>query len=160
MTDVTQQFELCRETARHIWNSCFAHQKGEPNSGAAFESFDRICEELFDALILTPFSSAESSSQLNVQGFTSIRVVPAIPDGTPILINRTEPSSPYWDDPMKSIHPTGSQLGFIGFFDWDSYGMIDMRYLRVRILTCDANPLVVGREALIEMSHAKVMTSI
>lgn len=160
MNDVTQQFELCRETARHIWNSCFAHQTGEPTSGATLESFDRICEELFDALILTPFGSAESPSQLNVQGFVSIRVVPAIPEGTPVLINRTDPSGPYWDDPLKSILPDASQLGFIGFFDWDSHGMIDMRYLRVRILRCDANPVVVGREALIEMAHAKVVTSI
>lgn len=157
MTDITQQLQLYRETARHVWNSCFAARSGASSSGEAFESFDQICEALFDALILGPLGSDESASQLNVQGFASIRVVPVISAGTPILINRTEPSGPYWDDPMNSVISGETELEFIGFFDWDSCGVIDMRYLRVRILDCKTNAAIVGREALIEMSHVKVV---
>jgi hypothetical protein len=154
MDDITQQFQLYRETARHLWNSCFARR---PDILSASENFDRICEELFDALVLSKTGNNELPSQLNVQGFRSIRVVPLIAEGTPILINRTTPSGPYWDDPMRMVTPDGIALYFIGFFDWDSDGIIDMRYLRVCISAFDSNRLIEGREALIEISHAKVV---
>jgi hypothetical protein len=126
-------------------------------SGVAYEAFDRICEELFAALVLAPAGSHETPDQLNDQGFTSVRVLPSITDGTPILVNRTMPSGPYWDDPMTLVKPTEIELGFTGFFDWDPSGSIDMRYLRVRVLRCSANPVLDGREALIELSHSQVV---
>lgn len=155
--DVTPAFHLYREAARHVWNSCFASRTDVTPSGTHYEAFDRICEALFGALILDPVGSRECSSQLNVQGFASVRVIPAIVDGTPILINRTNPTGPYWDDPLRIVTASELNTGLIGSFDWNSHGLIDMRYLRVRILSCSTNLAIAGREALIEMDHARVV---
>jgi hypothetical protein len=158
MIDITQQIQLYRETVRHIWNSCFASEAGRSPAGEVFEAFDTICEQLFVALILSPNAISEPVGQLNVQGFPSIRVIPLLAEGTPILINRTEPTGPYWDDPVNVVKPDEIELGFMGFFDWDSYGIIDMRYVRARVLACHSNRALEGREALVEMGHAKVVT--
>lgn len=153
MTDITALVCRYREAARHLWNSCFR----DGDEGDAAESFDRICEELFNVLVLRPVGVGEQSSQLNVQGFQSIRVVPAIEEGTPVFINRTNPSGPYWDDPIAQVRPQAVELALIGFFDWDSCGFSEMRYLRVRIMSCRNDERLVGREALIDAAHARVV---
>jgi hypothetical protein len=156
MIDITQEIQRYREAARHLWNSCLM-SRVNTSSGVVYEAFGRICEELFEVVVLDPYDIDESAEQLNITGFQSLRVVPAVSAGTPILVNRTQPTGPYWDDPMTSVKAQDIELGLIGFFDWDSYGLIDMRYLRVRILGCPSHPVLVGREALIEILNAKVM---
>jgi hypothetical protein len=48
-------------------------------------------------------------------------------------------------------------LSLIGFFDGDSLANIDLRYLRVRIDDAPGYPTIIGREALVDSSHAKVL---
>jgi hypothetical protein len=155
MTDITADIHLYRETARHIWNSCLRNV-GD-STGEALESFERICEDLFSAIIVGPYSVEEPANQLNIQGFKSICVIPVVDTGTPVLVNRTKPAGPYWDAPLAMVKPESIQLSLIGFFDWDSSSHIDLRYIRVRIDACVANSEVVGREALIEAFHSKVV---
>jgi hypothetical protein len=157
MTDITADIHVYRETARHLWNSCLRNIGGP--SATTIEAFDRICEELFSAIVLDPHGIEESPEQLNIQGFRGLRVVPGVAQGTPILINRTTPPGPYWDDPLVMVRPEDIQLSLIGLFDWDSYSNIDMRFLRVHVNDCRVKPEVIGREALIEVFHSKVTTA-
>lgn len=154
MIDITQQLLAYREVVRHIWNSCLASRA---HTASAQEAYERVCEELFGVLVLDSISSNENVNLLNNVGFQSIRVVPLIPEGVPILVNRESPSGPYWDAPLTAVSPSSAELTFIGFFDWDSYGQIDLQYFRVRILSSTGNPQTIGHEALIEVRNAKVV---
>jgi hypothetical protein len=79
-----------------------------------------------------------------------------IVDPFPIMIARPSTSGKYWDDPVNRLRLSGVSLLFIDYFDWDRFGYIDMQYYRVRILSCDEHPHLVGREALLDVHHASV----
>ena len=155
MKNITKDIQRYREVVRHLWNSCLVNCV-EQSPGATYESFGRICEELFDVLILEAHGSEESAERLNVAGFKTIRVVPAIKESVPLIVNRSNPSGTYWDDSVK-LKPDDCELLFIGFFDWDRHNTIEMRYLRVLVASCAAEPRVVGRHALIEMLYSEVV---
>jgi hypothetical protein len=157
MTDITADINRFREAARHLWNTWFTTRVNE-STGVVFEAFGRICEEIFEVLVLDRHDIDEGGAQLNAQGFKSIRVVPAVAHGTPILVNRTNPAGPYWDDPTSVVKPVDVELELIGFFDWDSYRTIDMRYLRVRITSSAQIPSLAGREALLDVQYAIVLS--
>ncbi len=62
----------------------------------------------------------------------------------------------YWDDPVNTIKPGQAELLFIAYFDWNEMDYIDLRYYRAKIASFDAEPQLVGREALIERQHAAI----
>jgi hypothetical protein len=156
MIDVTTDIQLFRETARHVWNSSIASTAAS-HPGETSEAFDQICEELFYVVVLMANGIDESVEKLNGDGFRSLKVVPLIAEGTPIMVNRTAPAGPYWDDPVVLVKPAGIDLSLIGFFDWDSFANIDLRYLRVRVEDAPGYPTIIGRQALVDVSHAKVV---
>ena len=77
-----------------------------------------------------------------------IIVIPKVGDDISALINR-DVDSGYWDFPVATI-PGGAVMHFIEFFDWDSLGVRDNKYVRVRIASCPANVAIEGRDALID----------
>jgi hypothetical protein len=71
------------------------------------------------------------------------------------MINRSIPPTGYWDHPIQQIKAEGTDIRLISFFDWDEIGFRDMRYFRVRIVTCP-NKEIEGRDALIEADSCNV----
>jgi hypothetical protein len=78
---------------------------------------------------------------------------------TPILIQCPRPEAPtgYWDDPVKTVSAGKVEMHFRTFFDWNQLDYRDFQYYRVQITAFDDQPHLVGREALIERLHVKVL---
>lgn len=76
----------------------------------------------------------------------------------PTLIGRPREGdhNQYRDDPVEKIKTSDAKLEFLGYFDWDLMAPADFRYYRVRIAEFNSQSQLVGREALLEHSHAKV----
>jgi hypothetical protein len=111
---------------------------------------------------LTPFHSASFHRWfrgLSLHPTTSLRIVPAIEHGTPILINRDLPRSGYWDHPVSLVRPGDVELRLLRFFDFDQIGCRDFEYLEVVVHASSTYPEIVGRAALIEFNHAKILLS-
>jgi hypothetical protein len=161
MTDVTQLFSTYRECVRHLWNTYFQPVAEPSQDWDLRDEFDTIARGIFSSLVLraigvfdgelAPGYSAEPSA---LPGF---RVVPAVEHGTPIFINRDLPRSGYWDHPVSRVRPEEVELHLLRFFDFDELGYRDFRYFEVVIHTSTKYPEIVGRAALIEVEHAKVL---
>jgi hypothetical protein len=161
MTDVTQLFSTYRECVRHLWNTYFRPVAEPSQDWDLRDEFDTIARGIFSSLVLraigvfdgelAPEYSAEPSA---LPGF---RVVPAVEHGTPIFINRDLPRSGYWDHPVSRVRPEEVELHLLRFFDFDELGYRDFRYFEVVIHASTKYPEIVGRSALIEVEHAKVL---
>jgi hypothetical protein len=106
--------------------------------------------EVFDHE-LAPEYSAEPSP---LPGF---RIVPAVEHGTLIFINRDLPRSGYWDHPVSRVRPEELELDLLRFFDFDKLGYRDFRYFEVVVHVSTTYPDIIGRAALIEVQHARVL---
>lgn len=163
MHDVSQLFSTYRECVRHLWNT-YSRPVAEPTQDwDVRDEFDTIAREIFSTLVLRPLeifnhelSPASSTNPLVLPDF---RIIPAGEFGSPILINRDLPRSGYWDHPVSEIRPADVELHLLRFFDFDELGYRDYRYLEVVIHSSPTYPDIVGRVALIEFAHAKILIS-
>jgi hypothetical protein len=73
------------------------------------------------------------------------------------MINRDIPSSGYWDYPVSTIKPDEAELHLLRYFDFDIVGYREYRYFEVSVRASATYPEIVGRSALIEVEHARVM---
>jgi hypothetical protein len=161
MTDVTQLFSTYRECVRHLWNTYFRPVAEPSQDWDLRDEFDTIACGIFSSLVLraigvfegelAPEYSAEPSA------LSCFRVVPAVEHGTPIFINRDLPRSGYWDHPVSRVRPEEVELHLLRFFDFDKLGYRDFRYFEVVIYASTKYPEIVGRAALIEVEHTRVL---
>jgi hypothetical protein len=163
MDDVTQLFSTYRECVRHLWNTYFRPVAEPTQNWDLCDDFDTIARGIFSSLVLrtmevfdhelAPEYSAEPSA---LRGF---RIVPAVEHGTPIFINRDLPRGGYWDHPVSRVRPEEVELNLLRFFDFDKLGYRDFRYFEVVVHASAKYPDIIGRAALIEVEHAKVLFS-
>lgn len=163
MDDVTHLFNNYRECVRHLWNTYFRPIAEPTQDWDVRDEFDTIARSLFSSLVMRPLrvfdhelSPACSPEPSGLLGF---RIVPTIEHGTPIFINRDLPRSGYWDHPVSRVRPSEIELHLLRFFDFDEIGYRDFRYYEVAIHASSAYPDTVGRAALIEFDHARVLFS-
>jgi len=152
MRDITELMNAYRECSRNLWNVYFSKRK---DIGDALDVFEQIRELLFDSLILT-----ELSYEGEVEGEDipppALRVVP---QRSLILIQRlSEPGQAgYWDQEKDMVvGPKDITLAFIDYFDFRQIPIMDFRYFRCRVLSFPSHADYEGREALLEVSGAKV----
>jgi hypothetical protein len=161
MSDVTHLFNTYRECVRHLWNTYFRPIAEASQDWDVHEEFDTIARELFSSLVLRPLSifDRELASEcarepIVLRGF---QVVPAIEHGTPICVNRDIPRGGYWDHPVSRVRRDDVELRLLRFFDFDMLGHREYRYFEVAVAASATYPDIVGRVALIEVGHAKVL---
>ena len=152
MRDITELMNAYRECSRNLWNVYFSKQQ---NIGAALDAFGQMRELLFDALVV---------SELPYEGEAEGDDIPAptlkvVPQRSLILIQRL--SGPgqagYWDQEKDMVvGPDDITLEFIDYFDFAQIPIQDLRYYRCRILAFPGHVQYQGREALVEVSGAKV----
>ena len=75
------------------------------------------------------------------------------------MINRDVPRSGYWDHPVSRVQPSEVELHLLRFFDFEQLGYRDYRYFEVIIHASAVYPDIIGRAALIEFDHARVLFS-
>ena len=163
MNDVTHLFSAYRECVRHLWNTYFRPVAEPAQNWDLCDEFDTIARGIFSSLVLRPLDvfdhelAAEYSANPSVlPGFC---IVPAVEHGTSISINRDLPRSGYWDHPVSRVRPEEVELQLLRFFDFDTLGYRDYRYFEVLVHASTKYPDIIGRAALIEVQHARVLFS-
>lgn len=163
MDDVTPLFSAYRECVRHLWNAYFRPIAEPTQDWDVRDEFDAVSLSIFSSLISRPLSASDQKLapawSAEPAPLPCFRVVPAIEHGTPILINRDLPRSGYWDHPVSLVRPGDVELHLLRFFDFDQIGSRDYEYLEVVVHASPTHPEIVGRAALIEFSHAKILFS-
>ena len=152
MRDITELMNAYRECSRNLWNVYFSKRK---DIGDALDVFGQIRELLFDSIVL---------SELCYEGEAEGEDIPApalrvVPQRSVILIKRlSEPGQAgYWDQEKDLVvGPTEITLAFLDYFDFAQLPIMDFRYLRCRVLRFPSHPDYEGREALLEVSGAKI----
>lgn len=149
-----------RECIRNLWNIHFMPSISINEDWDAKDSFDQICTILFSVLVLDPlglnFYKKAFSYEQHPKPINVLQVKPATAS-VPIMINREVKSVGYWDYPVKSISPDEAEMSFIDLFDFEQLGFRDFEFYRVRIVNSSTDKNLVGRDALIRCSNAKVL---
>lgn len=149
LTDEINQF---REAARHLWNG-FLMRDADWDSVDAFREIGLI---LFEEQVLRRWKSDApplpiDGDKIALQGY---RLFAPHHGRLSLMINRDIPASGYWDFPVQWIPPEEQpEIKPIGFFDFDTKGMRNLEYYRVRIVNCLSHPEINGRDALIKCEH-------
>ena len=154
MTDITTIFNKYRECTRNMWNTYFLCS---PSSSIydMRDEFDEISRALFSVLVLNRLDQRQEVNSYGKEPFDHLRIVPARAIEAPIMINRkSTDGNIYWDEPVEPVKEHDIELKFIGYFDWDKYGYINLQYYLTRIVSFSRNPQLVGRNALIETFFA------
>jgi len=152
MRDITELMNAYRECSRNLWNVYFSKRK---DIGDALDVFEQIRELLFDSIVL---------SELSYEGEAKGEDIPppalkVVPQRSLILIQRL--SGPgearYWDQEKDMV--VGSDditLAFVDYFDFFQPPIKEFHYCLCRILSFPSHVGYEGREALVEVSRAKL----
>jgi hypothetical protein len=153
MRDISELMNSYRECSRNLWNVYFSKRK---DIGDALDVFEQIRELLFDSLVLSELSYEGEGKGGDIPPL-ALRV---IPQRSLILIQRlSRPGEAgYWDQEKDMVVGPGDiTLAFLDFFDFSQTPIMDFRYFRCRVLSFPGHPDYEGREALLEVSGAKVV---
>jgi hypothetical protein len=158
MQDVSNIFDHFRESARTIWNTAFWPDP-DFHEWDSIDRFVEIQRLLFDELVL-----AKLGRNWPIQDIFRVPMpfFFAVPRSQiiPILIQNPRPGSPsgYWDHPVNQISQGAAEMQFLAYFDWDRMDYVDFHYYHLQIKKFDAQPELVGREALIERQCTRIFT--
>jgi hypothetical protein len=153
MRDITELMNAYRECSRNLWNVYFSKRK---DIGDALDVYGQIRELLFDSLILSELSYEGEAEGEDIPP-PVLTVVPG--SRSLILIQRL--SGPgeagYWDQEKDmAVGPDDIRLAFVDYFDFSQVPMKDFHYYLCKILSFPNHSEYEGREALLQVSDAKV----
>ncbi len=149
---ITQEVNLFRESVRHLWNS---YMRIDANWDTV-DTFRQIASLLFEEKILSKLNCDISPIPIKAEDdyIYNYRILMKGNGKLPVMVNREIPSSNYWDYPIEWIPPEMKpDIRPICFFDWDVLGWRMLEYYRVRIVKCNSNPELDGRDALINCNY-------
>ncbi len=156
MRDVTDLMDRYRVVARSVWNTGFWCLP-EMRTWDAKDQFEQIKTLLFKSLVAARLEVGHCCDLYSLPDQV-YRVVPNGPEPVPAMISRPREGdrNSYWDDPIREMRASEVELEFLDYFDWNAMALADFQYYRVRIAAFTSQPLLVGREALMEHGHARV----
>lgn len=164
MLDVTNLIDEFRESVRHLWNGHFRtrstsgksdNQSPVPN-WQLLDDFKQARNALFRAIVLDGICKDDCrESELGER--MDYLVVQIVDDVTvPILVNRSPTENHgYWDFPVNHVSANDIDMRLVDFFDFDSYGFVNLEYLLIQISASVVHPEIVGRFALIKAAHTR-----
>jgi hypothetical protein len=138
-----------RESVRHNWNTYF--QDAQDLMGPEIqEAFTLVEQGLFQGIVLYA-CNVDIACEYRKAPISFIRVVPrpemhdlTFQTGTIVLRTTTDKGYWAWDPPVRFKVEESTRLEFIRFFDWYSYGQINMSLVQVYIARMDTRPDWVG----------------
>ena len=157
--DITNRFLEFREAVRHLWNVYFCEEALRDQDWDLRDAFSVAYVALFNAMVTYRLPQGASTiAHLWDADATVLDCyhVAGRSSDLGLMIARDIPSSGYWDHPIKRVVTSTVELRLISFFDWDTLGFRDFRYLRVRISRSD-NAALVGRDALIDFADSDIV---
>jgi hypothetical protein len=153
MRDITELMNTYRECSRNLWNVYFSRRE---NVGASLDAFGRIRELLFESLVVNELPYEGEAEDENIPP-PALKVVPG--SRSLILINRLSESGDagYWDQEKDmAVGPDEITLAFVDYFDFSQVPVKEFHYYLCKILSFPNHSEYEGREALLEVSDAKV----
>jgi hypothetical protein len=150
MRDVTDLMNSYRECARHVWNVYFGTQENTSHLERLYEGIRKL---LFEGLVLVQLEGNSSSQDQS----PVLRVVPIA--SVPILIRRpSDDRNWYWDEEQGiQVDRDEIELVFADYYDYSVYPVRDFRFYRCKILRFPSRGRYEGRDALVEVAHARVL---
>jgi hypothetical protein len=153
MRDITELMNAYRECSRNLWNVYFSMRE---NIGGSLDVFEQIRELLFESLVVTELSYEGEAEGEDIPP-PALKVVPRA--RSLILIRRlTGPrEAGYWDQEKDMVvGPDDITLAFVDYFDFCQVPVKDFRFYLCKVLSFPSHADYEGREALLEVSDAKV----
>ncbi len=150
--DITTNIKRFREATRHTWNTYFQERAERDKDWDLSDAFSNVYVALFNAIVKYDLPESAPSIPHLWDGKNEVLPEYHLKGKSPeivVMINRTIPSSGYWDHPVQHVNSKETDFRLISFFDWDEIGYRDMRYFKVRIVG-SPNKDIVGRDALVE----------
>jgi hypothetical protein len=146
-----------RDVARSVWNTGFWAQ-ADLQTWDARSQFEQIKKLLFKALVVARLEKGHCCDLNILPEDNKFLVVPSTSGPAPIMIHRALEGdrNHFWDDPVRQVEASEAELHFLDYFDWNDMSYADFHFYRARIAAFPSQPHLVGREALMEHSHAKV----
>jgi hypothetical protein len=154
MTDITSLMNTYRECARNLWNAYFSSREF---TWDLHDEYENIRKLLFNALVVYELDSEIECCGIGTALSPMLNVVPSA-KSVPILINRpSKDGNGYWDQEMNmSVGTDDIRLMFLDYFDFSQFPVKDFKFYRCKILQFPKCIEYEGREALIEVSDAKI----
>lgn len=152
---ITQEVNMFRETLRHLWNTCLRIDA----DWDSVEVFSEISRMIFEEHIVSRLGIDAPPIPLDAGGeyISQYRIFTEGKGKLPLSVNRDIPAAGYWDYPIEWIPPEmNHDLRLISFYDFDVLGWRLLEYYRVRIVECESNPELAGRDALIRCSAVDI----
>jgi hypothetical protein len=153
MRDITELMNAYRECSRNLWNVYFS---GRGDIGGSLDAFGQIRQLLFNVLIISELSS-EAEAGGEDMAPPVLKVMPK--ERALILIQRLSEAGQarYWDQEKDMVvGPRDITMAFLDYFDFSDVPIQDFHYYRCKVLSFPSHPDYEGREALLEVSDAKV----
>jgi hypothetical protein len=153
MRDITELMITYRECSRSLWNVYFWRRE---NVGASLDAFEQIRQLLFDSLVVSELSYEGEADGGNIPP-PALKVVPRA--RSLILIRRLggPGEAGYWDQEKDMVvGPDDITLAFVDYFDFSQVPIKDFHYFLCKVLNFPSHVGYEGREALVEVSDAKV----
>jgi hypothetical protein len=157
--DITNHFLQFREAVRHLWNVHFCEEALRDQDWDLRDAFSDAYVALFNAMVTYRLPQGASTiAHLWDADRTVLDCyhVAGKSNDLNLMIARDIPHYCYWDHPIKRVDTSTVDLRLISFFDWDTLGPRDFRYLRVRISNAD-NADLVGRDALVDFTDCDIV---
>jgi len=151
MDDISDLMLEFKEAIRHSWNTYFAPSRS-PMSADIQEAFNNVEIGLFQAIVLSPLGIFERAREYRKHPLSFIIVKPVSElREVPMQIgSRDAKNNIKWGMPISIDAQSDMTLEFYDFFDWYSYGHIDLPYVRVRVRDLPGQNKLQGNIALIE----------
>jgi len=154
--EITDQMLEFKEAIRHTWNSYFA--KGDSSMSPEIqEAFRSVEEGLFGAIVLAPLGMAERANEYRKSPLSFILVRPAeFLQELPLQVfEQEENGNSKVSMPISVAVDDLSAFEFFDYFDWYSYGHVDLPYVRARVASLQSQPKLQGALVLIEQTHCR-----
>ena len=158
ITDLVNEYRDC---CCAIWNNHFMKRFNDCQEWGVVDCFNVIKEELFRGVVLVSELGNEVSNFS--LGFPSKLITVMLLNRTPVQINRNKnavnnadySSAGYWDYPLTELDSRATLL-FVDFFDWNPYGLLNMKLVMCEILENPDRPDVEGHRLLVDLDYVEI----
>ena len=161
MKDVTHMLDHYRCCVRTLWNNYFTGHQTFRADWDVSDEFEDICVQIFNTLVLNSIGKSQERKSPKYKELPTelsfFHVIPSVVKGVPIQINREKHKFTYWDHPLTLIRPGEADMRFVDFFNFNTAGLRDYEYCRVRIVASSIYSDIVGRNALLEYKDVTVL---
>lgn len=156
MKDITEQMLEFKEAIRHSWNSYFA-KSSAPMSPDIQEAFRSVELGLLNAIVLAPLDMSARVNEYRKHPLPFIVIRPAqYLQELPLLVFEKQAGSDNSTvTPVTVVVGGQSAFEFFDYFDWYSYGHVDLPYVRASVASLQTRPGLQGSLVLIEQMHCR-----